>query len=103
SGDNRLRCSIADIVQARLQVGISRYRRTENLVADCFRSFVLETVQFQQIAEYAQYLPCRTRIAERFDGTVETLCTTFCIDERAGCFRERRNRQHDIGVISALL
>ena len=60
----------------------------------CFRRFVIEARHAEQVAEHAQHLPAGTRVAERPHRAVEALRAAFAVDEGAGGFGERRDRQH---------
>ena len=71
----------------------------ERGVAHVFRRLEVEARQAEQVAEHAQHLPGRPRLAERLDDAVEALHPAFGIDEGARGFGERRDRQHHVGDV----
>ena len=54
----------------------------------------------EQVAEHAQHLPRRPRLAERLDDAVEALHAAFGVDEGAGGLGERRDRQQHVGDVA---
>jgi hypothetical protein len=71
----------------------------ERFVANGLRAVVVEARQIQQVAEHAQHLPRRPRLADRLDDAEKTLHRAFGIDEGARRLGERRNRKQHVGVV----
>src|SRR3546814_15157809 len=61
--------------------------------------FVVEALQLEQIAQYAQNFPGRSRIGKRRGHALEALDAAFGVHKAARGFGKGRNRQHDIGQI----
>ncbi len=71
------------------------------------RAHVLDRVegepgQPEQRTEDAQHLPRGTGLAQRLHDAVPRLRAALAIDERAGGFRERADRQQHVGVLRAM-
>ena len=58
-----------------------------------------EARQAEQVAEHAQHLPRRPRVAARLDDAVEALHAAFGVDEGARRLGERRDRQQHVGDV----
>ena len=57
---------------------------------------VFEAFQLQQVAQHTQDFPQRAAFAQAFYYAVEGLQTAFHVDEAAGSFGERGNRQQHV-------
>ena len=60
---------------------------------------MVEARQAEQVAQHAQHLPGRARLAQRLDDAVEALHPAFGVDEGAGGFGERGDRQQHVGDV----
>ena len=90
-------CSVRDVAFG-VNAGASPTSLLQ-LRGDLIRTGVIEARQIEQIAQHAQHLPTRTRLAHRRGRTRDGLPATFDVDVRARGFRERADRQHDIRVL----
>ena len=71
----------------------------QRVVQDLLAAVVFEAFQLQQVAQYAQDFPQRAAFAQAFYYAVERLQTAFHIDEAAGSFGERGNRQQHVAHV----
>ena len=68
----------------------------QRVVQDLLAAVVFEAFQLQQVAQYTQDFPQRAAFIQAFYHAVEGLQPAFHIDEAAGSFGERGNRQQHI-------
>ncbi len=76
--------------------------RAERGIAHRFGGVEVEAGKLEQVAQHAQHLPGRTRVAEGTDHAVEGLGRAFAVHEGAGGLGERRDRQQAVGELEEL-